>query len=100
MHPAALVGIGFAIGTVGTKLLASEPAKKVYVKGLVTGMCAKDAVETLVDQAKAEFDDVMAAAEYEHGTKAEAEPAEEAEAAAEAEVEVEAEAEPKAEDAE
>ena len=65
MHPALLVGIGAIAGSVGTKALLSEPAKKVYVKSLVCGMRLRDGVEQVIDEAKAEFDDVRAEAEYE-----------------------------------
>lgn len=36
--------IGVVIGSVGTKVILSDAAKKVYVKGLVTGMRVRDGV--------------------------------------------------------
>lgn len=66
MHPGILVGAGFLLGTAGVKAITSKPAKKAYVKGIVCGMKAKEQVETMVDEAKAEFDDLMAEAGYEH----------------------------------
>lgn len=64
MHPAWLVGIGVLIGTAGLKVLKSKPAKQLYVDALVGGMQVKETASTLVDEAKAEFDDLMAEAEY------------------------------------
>lgn len=64
MHPAWLVGIGVLIGTAGLKVLKSKPAKQLYVDALVGGMQVKETAGTLVDEAKAEFDDLMAEAEY------------------------------------
>lgn len=79
----ALVGIGFLLGSLGLKALTSKPAKRVYVKGIVCGLKAKESVNSVVEEAKAEFDDLMAEAEYEHAAqsaenveKAQAEPAE------------------------
>lgn len=59
-----LVGGGFLLGTLGLKALTSETAKKCYVQGIVQGMRAKSAYETMVEQAKAEVDDMMAEATY------------------------------------
>ena len=64
MHPAWLVGIGVLIGTAGLKVLKSKPAKQLYVDALVGGMQVRETASTLVDEAKAEFDDLMAKAEY------------------------------------
>lgn len=64
MHPAWLVGIGILIGTAGLKVLKSKPAKQLYVDALVGGMQVRETASTLVDEAKAEFDDLMAEAEY------------------------------------
>lgn len=64
MHPAWLVGIGVLIGTAGLKVLKSKPAKQLYVDALVGGMQVRETASTLVDEAKAEFDDLMAEAEY------------------------------------
>lgn len=59
-----LVGGGFLLGTLGLKALTSETAKKCYVQGIAQGMRAKSAYETMVEQAKAEVDDMMAEATY------------------------------------
>ena len=64
MNPGLLVGAGFLLGSVGIKALTSKQAKKVYVKGIVQGMRAKEEVETMVDEARAEFDDLLAEAGY------------------------------------
>lgn len=57
-------GLGFLIGTVGLKAATSETAKKGYVHAMAQGMKAKSEYEDLVEQAKAEFDDMKAEAEY------------------------------------
>ena len=60
MNPGLLVGAGFLLGSVGVKALTSQKAKQVYVKGIVQGMRAKEEVQTMVDEARAEFDDLLA----------------------------------------
>ena len=65
MHPAILVGAGFLAGTAGIKAVTSQSARKLYVRGIVSGLKAKEQCETLVEDAKAEFDDLMAEAEFE-----------------------------------
>ena len=64
MHPAILVGAGFLAGTAGVKAVTSKTARNIYVKGLVQGLKAKENCESLVEEAKAQFDDIMAEAEY------------------------------------
>ena len=64
MNPGLLVGAGFLLGSVGVKALSSKKAKKLYVKGIVQGMRAKEEVQTMVDEARAEFDDLLAEAGY------------------------------------
>lgn len=64
MNPGIFVGAGFLLGSVGLKALTSDKAKKVYVKGIVQGLHAKEEIETMVDEARAEFDDLMAEAGY------------------------------------
>lgn len=59
-----LVGGGFLLGTLGLKALTSETAKKCYVQGIAQGMRAKSAYEAMVEQAKAEVDDIVAEATY------------------------------------
>ena len=68
MNPGILIGAaGFLAGSVGLKAVTSDTARRLYVKGLVQGMKVKDTCESLVEEAKAEFDDLMAEAEYEAG---------------------------------
>ena len=64
MNPGILIGAGFLLGSVGVKTLTSKKAKEVYVKGIVQGMRVKEEVETMVDEARAEFDDLLAEAGY------------------------------------
>ena len=64
MNPGLLVGAGFLLGSVGVKALSSKKAKKIYVKGIIQGMRAKEEVQTMVDEARAEFDDLLAEAGY------------------------------------
>ena len=59
-----LVGAGFLLGTVGVKALTSSTAKKCYVQGVAQGLRAKNAYEGIVEQAKAEVDDIVAEATY------------------------------------
>jgi len=69
MNPFLLVGVGFLLGTAGVKAAKSEPAHDLYVKSAVAGMRAKESCETIIDEAKAEFDDIMAEAGYEKNTE-------------------------------
>ena len=57
-------GLGFLIGTVGIKAATSDTAKRGYVHAMAQGMKAKAGYEDMVEQAKAEFDDMKAEAEY------------------------------------
>ena len=66
MNPGILVGAGFLLGTVGVKAVKSPAAKQLFVKTAVQGLRLKEGAETLMDTAKAEFDDVMAEANYEY----------------------------------
>ena len=59
-----LVGAGFLLGTVGVKALTSTTAKKCYVQGVAQGLRAKATYENIVEQAKAEVDDMVAKASY------------------------------------
>ena len=61
---ALFTGLGFLIGTVGLKAATSQTAKKGYVHAMAQGMRAKAEYENMVEQAKAEFDDMKAEAEY------------------------------------
>ena len=57
-------GLGFLIGTVGLKAATSQTAKKGYVHAMAQGMKAKSEYNDIVEQAKAEFDDMKAEAEF------------------------------------
>lgn len=59
-----LVGAGFLLGTVGVKALTSSTAKKAYVQGVAKGIQAKSCYESIVEQAKAQVDDIVAEARY------------------------------------
>ena len=87
MNHGILVGAGFLLGTLGIKALKSEPAHKAAVATTAQVLKLKEGAETIVDEAKAEIDDILAEAGYE---KAEAEETEE-EAAKELEEAQEAE---------
>lgn len=56
--------LGFLLGTVGIKAATSETARKGYVHAMAQGMVAKNEYENLVEQAKAEYDDIKAEASY------------------------------------
>lgn len=87
MNHGILVGAGFLLGTLGIKALKSEPAHKAAVATTAQVLKLKEGAESIVDEAKAEIDDILAEAGYE---KAEAEETEE-EAAKELEEAQEAE---------
>ena len=57
-------GLGFLIGTVGIKAATSQTAKRGYVHAMAQGMKAKEEYNEIVEQAKAEYDDMKAEAEY------------------------------------
>lgn len=57
-------GLGFLIGTAGLKAATSQTAKKGYVHAMAQGMKAKAGYNDIVEQAKAEFDDMKAEAEF------------------------------------
>lgn len=59
-----LVGAGFLAGTLGLKALTSKTAKKCYVQGMAQGIRAKKCYEDIVEQAKAQVDDIVAEANY------------------------------------
>lgn len=65
MNHGLLVGAGFLLGTVGVKVLKSEPVRNATVKTIAQGLRIKEEAETIVDEAKAEFDDILAEAGYE-----------------------------------
>ena len=72
-----LVAGGFLLGTVGVAALTSETAKKGYVQAVACGMRAKNSYDQIVEQAKAQVDDIVSEASYlnskadESGEKAE-----------------------------
>ena len=61
---ALLVGAGFLAGTLGVKAVTSECAKKLAVQGVAAGLRAKQGYENVVEQAKAQVDDIVAEASY------------------------------------
>lgn len=61
---ALFTGLGFLIGTAGVKAVTSETARKGYVHAMAQGMKAKAEYENIVEQAKAEYDDMKAEASY------------------------------------
>ncbi len=77
MNPGIFVGAGFLLGTLGVKALKSEPAHKAAVYTIAQGLKAKESAETLVDEAKAEFDDILAEAGYNKEEEVEEEAAKE-----------------------
>lgn len=64
-----LVGAGFLAGSVGLKALMSPAAKRVYVQGIAKGLQAKSCYEGIVEQAKAQVDDIVAEAHYINATE-------------------------------
>lgn len=86
MNHGILVGAGFLLGTLGVKALKSGPAHKAAVATIAQGLKLKEGAESLVDEAKAEFDDILAEAGYDKAEEdVEEEAAEELEEAQEAE---------------
>lgn len=63
MHPGLLVLGGFALGTAGVKAVRSRTARKLYVRTTVCALQCKDYVSRVVEEAKAECDDIKAEAE-------------------------------------
>ena len=61
---ALFTGLGFLLGTAGVKAVTSETARKGYVHAMAQGMMAKAEYENMVEQAKAEYDDIKAEAGY------------------------------------
>lgn len=59
-----LVGAGFLLGTLGVKALQSQAARKLAVQGVAAGMRVKNGYQDIVEQAKAEVDDIVAEADY------------------------------------
>ena len=63
-----LVAGGFLLGTAGVKALSSKTAKKGYVQAVAAGMRLKNSYDEIVEQAKAEVDDIVSEASYLSGT--------------------------------
>lgn len=59
-----LVGGGFLLGMAGIKLLTSAPVKNACVQGIACGMRIKNCYQDMVEQAKANVDDMVAEAAY------------------------------------
>ncbi|MFQ7393329.1 MAG: DUF6110 family protein [Collinsella aerofaciens] len=59
-----LVGGGCLLGTAGIKLLTSAPVKYACVQGIACGMRVKNCYQDMVEQAKANVDDMVAEAAY------------------------------------
>ena len=59
-----LVAGGFLLGTAGVAAATSEFAKKGYVQAVAAGMRAKNSYDAIVEQAKAQVDDIVAEASY------------------------------------
>lgn len=57
-------GIGFLIGTAGIAAVTSETAKRGYVHAMAQGMKCKKSYQDMVENAKAEYDDMVAQATY------------------------------------
>jgi hypothetical protein len=66
---ALFTGLGFFLGTAGVKAATSETARKGYVHAVAQGMRAKCEYENIVEQAKAEYDDIKAEASYIAGSE-------------------------------
>ena len=63
MHPGLLVLGGFLLGTAGVKAATSRPVRKACVRTTVCALQCKDYVSHVVDEAKAQCDDILAEAE-------------------------------------
>lgn len=59
-----LVAAGAVLGVVVPKVLASEPAHKLAVNAVAAGMRVKSGYQDIVEQAKAQADDIVSEAEY------------------------------------
>lgn len=59
-----LLGAGFLLGTLGVKALQSDAARNLAVQGVAAGMRVKAGYQDIVEQAKAEVDDIVAEADY------------------------------------
>lgn len=55
---------GFLLGTLGVKALCPDTAKNGYVQAAAVGMRAKNSYDKIVEQAKAEVDDIVSEVSY------------------------------------
>lgn len=69
---ALLVGAGVLAGALGAKLLKSDCVHNLAVQGVAAGMRVKAGYEDIVEQAKAEADDIVAEAGYLNSQEGEA----------------------------
>lgn len=53
---------GFLLGTAGTKAVMSRPFKRVLARATACGLEAKEYVDYVVDETKAQCDDILAEA--------------------------------------
>lgn len=53
-----LIAAGFAIGTIGIKILSSKEAKKCYTHATATGLRGKEWVMSIYDRIRANCDDI------------------------------------------
>ena len=60
----AVFGLGLLAGTAAVKILTSKLAKKAYVKIVATGLKAKAGCNKIIEEAKANADDIVAEAKY------------------------------------
>lgn len=66
---------GFLLGTLGVKALKSEPAKKLAVGVIARSLKVKSDCEGVFEEAKAQFGDIVAEAEYLNSGKGASAPA-------------------------
>lgn len=55
---------GFLLGTLGVEALCPDTAKNGYVQAAAVGMRAKNSYDKIVEQAKAEVDDIVSEVSY------------------------------------
>jgi hypothetical protein len=68
-----LIAAGFLLGTVGVKAATSAPAKQLCVQAVSKGLQVKAAGQDIIEQAKSNFDDIVAEANYLNNQDEEAE---------------------------
>ena len=66
---ALLVFGGFLAGALGLKALTSKPAKKLYVSAVAQGLKVKASAEEVFEEGRAQFEDILAEAEYLNDSK-------------------------------